>query len=132
MGVSVIVLYMSNYSNKVDEKLSHLERQEKKQLNNTRESLTSTVSHEMRTPIGSMMFFVSEIIDCLERVPNPTQDILEAIKFCKLVMSLLNFLMSFVDDLIDLRQIHDGGFLLEQRPFLVQKVLKVIFDIFEP
>ena len=119
MGVSVIALYMSNYSNKVDEKLSHLERQEKKQLNNTRESLTSTVSHEMRTPIGSMMFFVSEIIDCLERVPNPTPDILEAIKFCKLVMSLLNFLMSFVDDLIDLRQIHDGGFLLEHKPFLV-------------
>ena len=51
----------------------------------TRESLTSTVSHEMRTPIGSMMFFVEEIITCLERVPNPTPDILDAIRYLKLI-----------------------------------------------
>jgi len=86
----------------------------------------------MRTPIGSMMFFIEQIVTYLESVPNPSREILEALKYCKLIMSLLTFLMSFVDDLIDLRQIHDGGFLLEQKPFLVQKVLEIIQDIFEP
>ena len=33
------------------------------------------------------------------------------------MMSQLNFLMSFIEDLIDLRQLHYGEFILSNSPF---------------
>ena len=47
-------------------------------------------------------------------------------------MGQLNFLMSFVDDLIDLRQLHEGQFRLQKDPFKLLKVLELIHDIFTP
>ena len=48
------------------------------------------------------------------------------------MMGQLNFLMSFVDDLIDLRQLSEGQFRLQEAPFNLQNVLELIFDIFTP
>jgi signal transduction histidine kinase len=40
--------------------------------------------------------------------------------------------MSFIEDLIDLRQLHHGEFHLQNAPFEMQSVLKVIYDVFSP
>jgi len=40
--------------------------------------------------------------------------------------------MSFVDDLLDMRQLYEGAFRLDNQPFDMHKVLKLIEDIFSP
>ena len=40
--------------------------------------------------------------------------------------------MSFVDDLLDMRQLNEGAFHLDNQPFDIHKVLKLIEDIFSP
>ena len=51
MGVPAIELHMNNATTKVINKLRQMQEQETKQTANQTESFTSTVSHEMRTPI---------------------------------------------------------------------------------
>ena len=61
----------------------------------------------------------------LERVPQST-------KYCKLMMNQLIFLQSFIEDLLDLRQLRDGVFSLVLEPLDVSETLKEICSIFDP
>ena len=76
--------------------------------------------------------FLCQIIEIFKNPPLSALDTIRAEKDCRLMMGQLNFLMSFVDDLIDLRQLSEGQFRLLKEPFNLQKVLELIFDIFTP
>ena len=67
------------------------------------ESYTSTVSHEMRTPLFSTIFFLQQIMSCFLKSPFPIEKVPQINKYCKLMMSQLILLQTFVEDLLDLR-----------------------------
>ena len=48
------------------------------------------------------------------------------------MLSQLYFLQSFVEDLLDLRQIKDGVFTLNQEPFDPNETFELICSTFEP
>jgi len=48
-----------------------------------------------------------------------------------MMMSQLNFLQSFVEDMLDLRQIRNGKFTLVPETFDVSQILTLVSNIFE-
>ena len=59
----------------------------------------------MRTPILSVIFFLKTIIDSLKTVPFDLASIPQTINYCELIMGQLEFVHSFVNDLLDLRML---------------------------
>jgi len=64
--------------------------------------------------------------------PLPIQKIPQTTKYCKLMMSQLILLQTFVEDLLDLKQMRDGVFSLVSVPFNVEQVIKDICSVFDP
>ena len=82
----------------------------------------------MRTPIGTAIFFTTQILQMLTGTsidPNIS-------KFLNLILSQMTFMQSFVEDLLDLRQIRDGLFSLTCQMFDPNEVLDLIKNIFHP
>ena len=92
------------------------------------ENFNSTVSHEMRTPLGTSQFFLTQVIDALNSADIDPQ----VLHYLQLIMSQLTFMKSFVEDLLDMRQIRDGVFSLSQAPFSPKEVLALVCKIFKP
>ena len=63
------------------------------------ENLTSTVSHEMRTPLSA----VSSFINMLLEEENDEMDRKEVKRILNLIKYQLRMLLCFVNDLLDLR-----------------------------
>ena len=66
----------------------------------------------MRTPILSIIFFLKLVIDALSSTPFNVFKIPRSLNYCELIMSQLEFINSFVNDLIDLRMLETGTFSL--------------------
>ena len=56
----------------------------------------------------------------------------QVLKYTTLMMSQLVFIQSFVEDLLDLRQMSDGVFSLVAEPFDLIEVLNGICSVFDP
>ena len=52
-------------------------------------------------------------------------------KYFKLVVAQIQLIQTFVDDLLDIRQIKDGVFLLESSVFNLNEVLEELSEIFK-
>lgn len=66
MDVPTIAVYMNEYNTEVKENLLRIQRREEFQKAQTIESYTSTLSHEMRTPLLTVLFFLQYISNYLE------------------------------------------------------------------
>ena len=86
----------------------------------------------MRTPILSIIFFIKLIKDALRSTPMDVRSIPQSLKYCELISNQLQFLQSFIEDLIDLRMLQTGKFSLTNEPFDVVSILKQICNIFRP
>ena len=86
----------------------------------------------MRTPLSSIIFFVKQIILAFQVHTITEQEKTQSLKYCKLMLSQLYFLQSFVEDLLDLRQIKDGAFSLSSTPFDPNETFDLICSSFEP
>ena len=64
---------------------------------------TSTVSHEMRTPIATIIFFLKLILDMFSADSFDVANIPEQVKYCRIVINQSELLSSYVEDLLDLR-----------------------------
>ena len=62
VGKSAIALYVTDHTKIMRRKLARMRLQEEEQLEQQTENFSSTVSHEMRTPILSIIFFVKQLI----------------------------------------------------------------------
>ena len=78
----------------------------------------------MRTPILTIIFFLKLIIDTLASTPINIARIPQSLKYCELMMSQLEFLQSFIDDLLDLRMLQIGQFSLIYESFDIVNTLK--------
>ena len=94
-------------------------RQEEKIGNQQSQTFTGTLSHEMRTPIATSIFLIEEVTTLLG---DPDAGLVVALKYLDLIRGQLNFTMSFVDDLLDLRQLKEGVFKLTKDSFKPSKV----------
>ena len=80
----------------------------------------------MRTPLGTCLFFLAQILTMLKYIQlDPTVR-----RYLNLVMNQLNFMLSFVDDLLDYKQLKDGVFSLSATAFNPKEVIELIHDIF--
>ena len=103
LGRPAIAIYFRDKTKRIYAKLHKMRRQEEKQILQQSESFTSTISHEMRTPILTIIFFVKQILEILESDPLEVSKIPKGVKFCRLALTQLEFLQSFIFDLLDLR-----------------------------
>ena len=69
MGKPVIALYMRDKTQRVYEQLLTMKRNEEIQTQTQVESFTSTISHEMNTPILTLIIFIKQMIIMLEGAP---------------------------------------------------------------
>mmetsp|Transcript_7417 Transcript_7417/g.8967 ORF Transcript_7417/g.8967 Transcript_7417/m.8967 type:complete len:137 (-) Transcript_7417:1449-1859(-) len=107
-------------------------RQEEEQAMLQTENFTSTMSHEMRTPILTIIFFLQQIISMLSTAPIDLTRVPKCVEYCGVMLSQLQFLSSFVDDLLDLGMLKSGTFTLTSEAFDITKVIKMIYDLFSP
>ena len=68
----------------------------------------------------------------MNAAPFDLQKVPSCIEINRIVLSQLEFLHSFIADLIDLRQLKVGAFSLEPKPFSLVGLLKSINAIFKP
>jgi len=80
----------------------------------------------MRTPLATAIFFLSQVILILASPPPQVS------RYLKLMMSQMTFMQSFVEDLLDYRQIKDGVFTLNYAQFDPNEVIELVRNIFEP
>ena len=71
---------------------------EEKNLNESLESYTSTISHEFRTPIGTSLMFLESLLLTNDLNKNSREII-------NLVIVKLNLLLSLVQDILDIKLI---------------------------
>ena len=66
IGRNVIAIYMNDVTQKIYGKLNRMKLQETYIKEVQTESFTSTMSHEMRTPLLSCIFFIQQLLVALE------------------------------------------------------------------
>ena len=115
---------LSNINNKL--------YKEKDELAKQIESYSSTVSHEMRTPIASVMFFIKYIIDFVMELPEKSVKRDRSLRYLLLIDSQLQLMQNFVSDLLDLKQLKDGVFNLIQEKFDPNEIMNLVCSIFSP
>ena len=55
-----------------------------------------------------------------------------AIKYASLIRSSISLAQSFVNDLLDLRQMHDGDFFLIKEAFKPAEIFELVLSVFKP
>lgn len=119
LGKPAVAIYINDCTKKIQAKIARFRRSEEIQFGIQAESFTSTVSHEMRTPLQTVVLFITQILAFLtslgsqKQVQSTRQQAkkqAQAVTYAKSVISQVTYLQSFVDDLLDLRQIQSGVF----------------------
>ena len=75
---------------------------------------------------------MNQILAVLNSVPFEVKKLPQTIAYCNLITTQLNFIETFVADLLDLRQLKEGFFSLTNAPFNIHSVLQNILTIFAP
>lgn len=68
----------------------------------------------MRTPLASILYFIKLV---MTQFPGGVQSNPLTLKYFKLIIAQLTLMQTFVDDLLDMRQLKDGVFSLESLLF---------------
>jgi len=98
---AAIAIYINDVTKKINGKVKEMHHREKQQEATQTESFTATMSHEMRTPLGTVLFFIKLIQDLIVQIEGST----EAQNYLKLIETQILFMQTFVNDLLDLRLI---------------------------
>ena len=109
-----------------------MQRQEQYLKSQQAENFTSMISHEMRAPLLSMIFFLEQIMSILMANHRSKEDYAQAKHYNNIMMSQFSFIDSFIEDLINLRQMCNGDFRLEATQFSPHKVLEMVSNMFAP
>ena len=91
-------------------------------LNREREELSTAISHDLRTPLGSIRAIVEALDDGLVEDPE------EIRSYYRTLGREVERLSRLVDDLFDLSRIDAGAFALERRTVAVQDIAAEVVD----
>mmetsp|Transcript_36915 Transcript_36915/g.48522 ORF Transcript_36915/g.48522 Transcript_36915/m.48522 type:complete len:110 (+) Transcript_36915:945-1274(+) len=109
-----------------------MKKQEEHQNIQQTENFTATMNHEMRTPILTIILIIKQVIIMLMQDPPSKAELEKCAEFCKLMLNHLEFVRSFVDDMLDLRMLKNGAFDLQKGPFDVMSTISEIRQLFLP
>ena len=88
MGRQSVAFTFQNVTAKIEETISSLEKQELIQTQKQMESYKSTINHEMRTPVETMIIHAKELLKILLVKQRGTQQIPErAFNLCKMIIN---------------------------------------------
>ena len=132
IGRPAVAVYVQNRTKKVKEKLYNLLRREEVQSQQQAENFTSVITHEMRTPILTIIFFLQRVMSMLGEDKLDKSMIEECKRYCAMTLNQLEFLNSFVVDLLDLGMLKNGTFTLVKHSFDITSVVKLIMMMFGP
>ena len=120
-----IAIYFQNMTKHVKQlRLESLVLQEKNKTQQL-ENYTSTISHEFRTPLGTSLMFLENLMQF-----NLGED---ALSLINLVVSQLNLLLCLVNDVLDIKMIQSQKFEPKNDRFNpVKDVLQFIVAMFNP
>ena len=94
------------------------------------ESYTANISHEMRNPLDSSVFFIQTIVQTLKkRYKDTAWEELQ--KYLTMTEGQLKLMQTYVNDLIDTKTLQNGVFTLNCEPFNLQETLKDICSVFK-
>ena len=126
-------------SKKVQATLNDKKRKEQEERARQAESYTAMISHEMATPLGSIIFFLNFINTFLNSLEDTSKiftdketKLQRAIKYLALTQSQLQLMQSFCSDLLDLRSLKDGIFNLVKEVFKPSETFDLVCSIFSP
>lgn len=108
LGKKTLAIYLNSSTKKIRERILRMKEQEQFMNETQTQNFSSTLSHEMRTPLYTIIFFLEQIIQLFGKL-NVFGKEAEQIKlYCSLITNQLNFVLSFVEDLLDLQQMKNG------------------------
>ena len=132
IGIPAVAVYVRNRTKKVREKLHSLLRREEIHSRQQAENFSSVISHEMRTPLLNIIFFLKRVLGMLGKERFNKNMIIQCTQYCQMSLGQLEFLGGFIDDLLDLGMIKSGTFSLKEEQFDILSVVKLILKIFSP
>ena len=117
MGKAALIVHICDATKQVQVEMLSLQRHEQYLKQQQAESFTSMISHEMRAPLLSMIYFLEQIMSILIASRPACESLAQAKHYNDIMMSQFSFIESFIQDLINLRQICNGDFNLENAQF---------------
>ncbi|WP_455654148.1 ATP-binding protein [Phascolarctobacterium sp.] len=109
---------------KMKNQVIHLKMQRVENLSKVRSEFLSRMSHEIRTPLNA-------IIGLVNLMKLSGEGDLTAQKNISKIDSSAKFLLSIVNDVLDMSKIESGKIQLENRPFSIEKLLDQLQNIFQ-
>lgn len=96
------------------------------------EMVTATVSHEMRTPINSMMMHLNNLEFQLKQDDQLVQSpqIIEVQKMTRIIRNSAQFLLYLVNDMLDVYMLKNGKFLKIQDEVKIEELMAKIYEMF--
>ena len=112
---------MALYS-ELDERATHL-----RAADETKTRFLSSVSHEFRTPVNSILALSKILLHRLDGELTPEQE-----KQVRYICQAADQLTTLIDDLLDLRKVESGKIVVRVEPFTVTDLFAALRGMFKP
>nr|WP_299344729.1 ATP-binding protein [Allomuricauda sp.] len=128
LGLLIAVLFTLLVSNDFLKSQRYREQLEEEKaysefLLKSREQLISTVSHDLRSPLGTIKGY-SELLE--QKVKEKKSN-----KYIKQIQSALGYIENLVKDLLDFSRLEGGKLHVEKKPFFLHEVLSMVTSHYE-
>ena len=120
-----MVFYINDMSLDLDMLRLVQQMESKKEAYDWLENLTSTVSHEMRTPLSGIMQMSQRVSRVIDLSSNP-----ELSRLMMMIFYQAQLMLGFVNDLLDLKQLKHGVYQQIVTVFDPNEILELIKNMF--
>ena len=86
----------------------------------------------MRTPLGTVIYFLKQILEIMDKENLPQSFHAKVARYFNFMESQLELTLTFVEDMLDIKQMRQGVFHLQKKRFDPNELLKLIHAIFRP
>lgn len=131
LGKPSTALYMKSATRQIKMRIKTMKLQEQKQQSLQAQSYQSTISHELRTPILSVILLLQQIIAILTAASAPSAEKLaQACKNAKMMHGQLSMMQSFIEDLLNLQLVSQGIFTIANEKFKPREAIEFVLEMF--
>lgn len=121
--VLVGIIFLMHAWFKMQNKVAYSKLKRAEELSKIRSEFLSRMSHEIRTPLNAIIGFVN-----LMKISKA--DFVDNQKNIAKIDSSAKFLLSLVNDILDMSKLENGKMLLDNKPFVVMNLIKQLENIF--
>lgn len=122
LGLVVVIFLMHTWF-KMQNKIAYSKLKQAEEISKVRSDFLSRMSHEIRTPLNAIIGFVN-----LMKLSKG--DAFDAQKNIAKIDSSAKFLLSLVNDILDMAKLENGKMQLDSNPFAMMELMKQLEDIF--